>query len=236
MRKNGTFHPCVTCGKQTYRAPSSLKRKRRVFCSRKCYETWWSQNIPGRYSGSDHYGWKGGKIEKVCPQCGSAYFVDRNKMAKDRKYCSLKCRGSAYSGPNSHWWKGGISKERDQLKATSEYRNWKWEIHRRDHMKCVLCLRKQRTVKLHAHHIIPISMHPELATVVGNGVTLCSDCHRQTYKNEVYFMPVLLSRILRDDTPDSRMPIILPKIESDLHGDMQRAAEMTAPVQEHIGL
>ena len=42
-----------------------------------------------------------------------------------------------------------------------------------------------------------------------------------------------LRRILRDDTPDSDDES--EKIESDLHGDMQRVAEMSALLRSTLG-
>jgi hypothetical protein len=44
------------------------------------------------------------------------------------------------------------------------------------------------------------------------------------------------SGILRDSTPDSSgpMPRSLEKIKSELHGDMQRVAEMTIPHLNHV--
>jgi hypothetical protein len=64
---------------------------------------------------------------------------------------------------------------------------------------------------------------------VDNGVTLCRRCHHQISTHEETFEGLLRDRILRDFTSDTRVPLDIVKIKSELHGDMQRATEMIAP-------
>ena len=46
---------------------------------------------------------------------------------------------------------------------------------KRDHFRCQLC--EASGVRLHVHHIIPVSVAPELAAFPDNLVTLCVECH-----------------------------------------------------------
>ncbi len=55
---------------------------------------------------------------------------------------------------------------------------------------------------------------------------------RESSKRTKVFLESFLG-ILRDHTPDVVTSPVTTKIWSDLHGDMQRAAEMTAPLKNH---
>ena len=224
--RQGRFKPCDTCGTVVYR--KLCRMRPRTFCSRACYEVWWKIHRPVHQQGPNHYNWKGGKIERHCPGCNRTFYVGRNHVADTRKFCSLKCRGVHYSGERCHLWKGGISDERSKAKATVEYANWRKAVYARDHYKCIACLHHFR--QLHAHHLKKYADYPELRFVVDNGVTLCRVCHGKVNRNEERFESFLRSRILRDFTSDSRLPVDLAKIKSELHGDMKRLAEMISPV------
>lgn len=227
MRKNGRYKPCSVCGEPVYRAAWQDRVRPTVYCSRKCYETWWSSALPGGQVGERHRLWKGGKIEKVCQQCGSLFFVGRNYQADFRKFCSRECYGATRTGSNNNKWKGGISSERDVAKASQQYADWRLAVYQRDHFTCVLCLRHLK--KLHAHHIKRFSDFPGLRYDVENGATLCAPCHKQTCKLEEHFEDLIRSRILRDFTSDTRVPMDIVKIKSELHGDMKRLSEMYSP-------
>jgi 5-methylcytosine-specific restriction endonuclease McrA len=92
-----------------------------------------------------------------------------------------------------HWnWQGGKSKIRDRLKHTLQYSKWRLAIYVRDGFKCQNC--GQVGYKLHAHHIKPLSKilkEENIKTVeeamkcqeiwnIGNGITLCEECHKET--------------------------------------------------------
>jgi len=227
MRKSGQMKPCSICGTEVYRKAWKLRDRPTVYCSRACYEVWWKANLPVYKSGADTYNWKGGDIKKVCLTCEKVFHVGRNHMAEGRKYCSVKCSGMAHSGLNSPSWKGGISSERTKVVNTDEYRNWRKAVYARDHYRCILCLRHMRS--FHAHHIKRFVDYPELRLNVDNGVTLCERCHRQVHMMEPEFEPILRSRILRDFTSDTRLPLDVVKIKSELRSDVKRLAEMSSP-------
>lgn len=58
------------------------------------------------------------------------------------------------------------------------------EIKERAHYLCQVCLAKGRLnyMELETHHIIKLSLAPELLLADGNLVCLCRDCHRKADK------------------------------------------------------
>ena len=97
---------CKICGKEFHTHNCWIKRGGGKFCSKKCHGIWNSKNKVGENS----YGWKGGKVKKICQVCGKEFLI---KLAiKDiRITCSRKClgiwRSKNMSGKNSSNWKGG---------------------------------------------------------------------------------------------------------------------------------
>ena len=78
----------------------------------------------------------------------------------------------------AHWaWKGGISGERNRIRASSAYKFWRKAVFQRDNWTCVKC--GQRGGYLEADHIKGFAEYPELRFEVSNGQTLCKPCHRQ---------------------------------------------------------
>ena len=227
MRKTGQLRPCSVCGTEVYRAAWYERVRRTVYCSVACYRAWWATALPGHRSGEAAWNWKGGKIKKTCLYCGSMFQVGRNHMADGRKFCSVMCSGAAHSGSINCNWKGGVSSERDVAKASQAYADWRLAVYRRDHFKCVLCLK--HCDKPHAHHLKRFSDYPELRYEVSNGATLCEPCHKQTCKLEEQFESLIRSRILNDFMSDTRLPLDIVKIKSDLRGDTKRLAETTSP-------
>lgn len=228
MRKTGQMKPCSVCGTLVFRKLCRLKTRPTVYCTRACYEVWWKANRPVHQTGSDHYNWKGGKIERECLQCHVKFFVGRNHLSYTRIFCTVSCMAKYRSGPRHPMWKGGVSSERDQARLTQAYADWRLGIFRRDHFLCVLCLKHERLMD--AHHIKRFSAHPELRYDAENGVTLCRFCHSQIRRMEPEFEEVLRSRILRDFTSDTRVPLDVVKIKSVLRSDTKRLAEMPSPV------
>lgn len=84
-------------------------------------------------------------------------------------------------------WKNGISTQTKLIKESARYRSWRESVVRRDEWTCVWCKKiqgwdkeKQQQVKIHADHIKPFALFPELRFDINNGRTLCVDCHRKT--------------------------------------------------------
>lgn len=115
-------------------------------------------------------------VNHTCPDCGKVRVirVAPNRMPKHCRACSEKYR----SGPNNANWKGGITPENKQARASAAYAEWRTSVFTRDKYTCVWC--GQRGGKLHADHIKPFSTHHHLRFDVNNGRTLCVACHKKT--------------------------------------------------------
>lgn len=98
------------------------------------------------------------------------------KWSKERR---LKC-----CGPNSSWWKGGITPHNKLIRHSAEYISWRTSVFKRDNYTCIWCgARNQKghqAVRLNADHIKPFAHFPELRFDIDNGRTLCTDCHEKT--------------------------------------------------------
>lgn len=85
---------------------------------------------------------------------------------------------------NKHWnWKGGITPINSIIRKSREYKLWRIAVFERDNYTCVWCgnkSSKNNKVYLHADHIKPFYLYPELRFAIDNGRTLCIDCHFKT--------------------------------------------------------
>lgn len=164
-------------------------------------------NTTGFKKGEKPWNWKGGDIQKTCLNCGKKYFVKRCAINRS-KFCSRECRATYNSlGIKNCNWKNGITKNREHLKHSENYKKWRLKVFQRDRFTCKLCGHRSKKSKAHgdkrsdieAHHIIPIRENPKLVLKTGNGITLCKTCHLRTYSKEEKFAKVF-KEILRDYT------------------------------------
>lgn len=103
------------------------------------------------------------KKNNYCPDCDKKIYFKSN-------YCaSCFQRGERASN-----WQGGIT---PILRAQrNSIKKWSIQVRKRDG-KCILC---SSTQNLHADHIKPFSLYPELRNDLTNGRTLCASCHYKT--------------------------------------------------------
>lgn len=78
-------------------------------------------------------------------------------------------------GEDHPLWKG-TTPEYERIRKSKEYVQWKVAVLRRDKHTCQCCGSKKNN-KLRVHHIKSFVSHPELRFEVGNGITLCENCH-----------------------------------------------------------
>ena len=147
---------------------------------------------------------KENKVQLICTYCQKQYSVPKSahywhdERGQTYTFCSKECRNKYFTKEHHPNW----IKDRDKLKdrdhserQDSEIIKWRQEVFARDNYTCKLCGERSREghkVTLNAHHIKPFSSYKELRTDVNNGITLCEDCHKLTYKKESQFEMLFL--------------------------------------------
>src|SRR3990167_4958222 len=179
---------CKTCGLK-FRDYSS---HRRVFCSRKCRNT---QVVNTCVICGTNFRIK--SYRKLTAKCCS--LLCRGKYAhkqgagkdflkghvpwnlgKSLPY-TVWNKGKPYfqlKGENNPNWKGGITPINRAIRTSLEYKLWRSAIFERDNYTCQNC--NTRGGVLHADHIKPFAIYPEVRFAIDNGRTLCKSCHLQT--------------------------------------------------------
>jgi hypothetical protein len=92
-------------------------------------------------------------------------------------------QGQERKGSKNHFWKGGVTKQSEIIRASMEYKDWRVSVFTRDNYTCTQCGIHSglgKTVVLNADHIKPFSRYPELRFDINNGRTLCKPCHTLT--------------------------------------------------------
>lgn len=166
--RTGEVKPCVQCGVSFYVRPSNTARQ---FCSAACRHESMRKLPP-----------------QVCPECGKEFRVSPSlKRLRNIERCSKECWAKALSrrqrGEANSQWKGGVASGERRPRACAEASAWRKAVFERDNWTCQACGArsvKGRAVELNADHILPFAEYPELRWEVGNGRTLCVQCHRKT--------------------------------------------------------
>jgi len=154
---------------------------------------------------NNHWRYQGEDVVKKCMFCGKIFRM-RPGLAKkwDKKFCSKQC-ASKYSvgkstGSKNPNWKGGITPVYDLIRSSVKMHNWVLGVFKRDGFKCVRC-GDSKGGNLNAHHKKLFSVLLSEAILIfktmnqydaamsysplwdlGNGETLCVDCHKIEHK------------------------------------------------------
>lgn len=75
-------------------------------------------------------------------------------------------------------WRGGVTPLNETIRKSDKYKSWHEGVMARDNYTCQIC--GQWGGELHADHIKPFSLFPELRFDFDNGRTLCRACHLTT--------------------------------------------------------
>lgn len=163
---------CAKCGASfTFRRNGSRRYK---YCSRKCFALAHSIRMSGRGNPS----WRNDPIKKTCLQCQSV-IVCAPCLKKRKMFCSEKCRAAHnFIGNKNPNWKGGITPENQRLRHLPKYFLWRKTVFERDNYTCQWC--QKRGGRLHADHLRPFALFPDLRFTLSNGRTLCLACHKKT--------------------------------------------------------
>lgn len=77
-------------------------------------------------------------------------------------------------------WKGGVYDTIAKIRNSPQYRKWKLSVRKKYNNTCAECGSNK---KLHAHHIKPFAIFPELRFEISNGLLLCQSCHISYHKS-----------------------------------------------------
>lgn len=127
------------------------------------------------------------KEKQRLAKLGNQYTFGRVRPVEERKRMS-----EAKKGDKCYLWKGGKSSEASLARSSLDYRLWKEAVLERDNYTCVDCGASSvrgKFVLMHADHIKPFSLFPELRFAIDNGRTLCVPCHSKT--------PTYMFRVLK---------------------------------------
>ena len=82
-------------------------------------------------------------------------------------------------GKRCHFWRGGITSERQSIGAWTT--NSASKVHKKYNYTCQNC--GNGSSKLHAHHIIPVTVDLTKAYCFDNLITVCETCHKNIHKS-----------------------------------------------------
>jgi len=91
------------------------------------------------------------------------------------------CNNKGSHNPN---WRGGKSRIKYHGYTEEEYLNWRMQVFKRDNFTCRECGKRN---DLNGHHIIPTRIDKSRILDVFNGITLCEECHEETYLKELRY-------------------------------------------------
>lgn len=126
-----------------------------------------SLGLKGKYVGEKSHMWRGGTTK--CQVCGKTTTGYGGKWCREH-WQPLK-------GKDSHLWRGGVTPEIMRVRNSTDMKNWRDAVFRRDDFRCLDC--RTRGGRLEADHIKPFCLFPDLRFIVSNGRTLCRKCHRE---------------------------------------------------------
>lgn len=104
--------------------------------------------------------------------------------SEETKIKISKANKGKIAGDKHPCWKGGVTPEHKRVRNSAELKEWRKEVFKRDNWTCRDCGKRGKGA-LHAHHIKPFAKYPELRFEINNGITLCEDCHKKTFKKEL---------------------------------------------------
>src|SRR3990167_7575751 len=207
------FKYCLIC-KSKFFKPIVESRKnwefRHKYCSRKCqFEghkllPGWSKGLKAtddsrvaRFVEAGHKALKG---KPIWNKGLKGVQVAWNKGLKNPDWLKEK-------NPN---WRGGVTPEHHKVRKSSKYKDWRVSVFVRDNYTCQKCGARNgngKRIILHADHIKPFALYPELRFELSNGMTLCIECHeiktaldgKQHWKNQYSWSskrsPIKLSKV-----------------------------------------
>lgn len=114
-------------------------------------------------------------------------FKGKKHTKETKRLLSIAAKNRTFKQPRGELnprWRGTTPLNR-LIRKRLEYKAWRTLVFERDNYTCVHCgdhnhEGREATLALHADHIQPFALFPELRFEVSNGRTLCVPCHKQT--------------------------------------------------------
>ena len=116
-----------------------------------------------------------------CPKGKHEPFKRSCSESKEAKYRCPNCY-EPLKGEDSPRWNPNLTQEERELSRHIEgYNEWRKQVYERDNYTCQCCKNKQKN-NLNAHHLNGYNWDKEHRLDIGNGITLCKECHREFHK------------------------------------------------------
>lgn len=118
------------------------------------------------------------KWKCVC-ECGNEFETNGGTLKNGCGMCP-KCWAEHNTGENNPSWNPNLTeedRERNRTTAEGSQERWRGEVFERDNYTCHCC--GKRGGRLNAHHLNGYHWFKEGRFDVNNGVTLCTDCHKE---------------------------------------------------------
>ena len=154
--------------------------KKNHYCSQRCKASHQQTILLGEKNPK----YRGGEVETTCGFCGKTFTIARYRdIMNEHNYCSQKCKGEHQKvillGENNCNYIHGLSENyRIRYRIVDGYNTWRREVYERDGYACQCCGDKIGH-NLNAHHINGYNWDKEHRTDIGNGITLCNECHKK---------------------------------------------------------
>ena len=146
---------CLVCEKEFEVRTNQLDRRLSCLCSKKCSGEWYSAN----YTGENHH-------------ATGKHYGTEHRMKIRESNIRTKCGIDNVPPPSAT--------QRDRKNML--FNEWRRAVVSHDDGRCVRC--GEIDVKVHAHHIMPYSVYPELGIDKDNGITLCESCHKLVHSHD----------------------------------------------------
>ena len=111
------------------------------------------------------------KLNAICRSCSNTVY----RTGKPHKPHSAEAKAKISLANHKHW-----GTDPDNPSVVKCHWRWSKKVKERDNYTCVYC--HTSGVPVEAHHILSRAKHPELASLLNNGICLCVPCHKEEHR------------------------------------------------------